>query len=47
MLIDVREPKELEETGQIPTSINIPREYLFNISYTKMSFIPSISFEFK
>lgn len=26
MLIDVREPKELEETGQIPTSINIPRE---------------------
>lgn len=26
MLIDVREPKELEETGKIPTSINIPRE---------------------
>lgn len=24
LLIDVREPKELEETGQIPTSINIP-----------------------
>ncbi|KAL7033791.1 hypothetical protein ACKWTF_007723 [Chironomus riparius] len=24
MLIDVREPKELEETGRIPTSINIP-----------------------
>ncbi|XP_061395013.1 rhodanese domain-containing protein CG4456-like [Musca vetustissima] len=24
LLIDVREPKELQETGQIPTSINIP-----------------------
>lgn len=27
MLIDVREPHELAETGVIPTSINIPREY--------------------
>ncbi|EDV93056.1 GH18488 [Drosophila grimshawi] len=24
LLIDVREPKELKETGQIPSSINIP-----------------------
>jgi len=24
-LIDVREPNEIEETGSIPTSINIPR----------------------
>ncbi|KAG5669947.1 hypothetical protein PVAND_000236 [Polypedilum vanderplanki] len=24
LLIDVREPNELKETGQIPTSINIP-----------------------
>ncbi|XP_020817946.1 heat shock protein 67B2-like [Drosophila serrata] len=24
LLIDVRKPKELKETGQIPTSINIP-----------------------
>lgn len=24
LLIDVREPHELQETGQIPTSINIP-----------------------
>lgn len=24
LLIDVREPSELQETGQIPTSINIP-----------------------
>lgn len=26
VLIDVREPSELQETGQIPTSINIPRK---------------------
>lgn len=26
VLIDVREPNELQETGQIPTSINIPRK---------------------
>lgn len=24
LLIDVREPKELQETGVVPTSINIP-----------------------
>ena len=24
-LIDVREPNEIEETGSLPTSINIPR----------------------
>lgn len=28
LLIDVREPHELENTGQIPTSINIPRKCL-------------------
>lgn len=27
LLIDVREPHELLETGSIPTSINIPRKY--------------------
>jgi rhodanese-related sulfurtransferase len=27
LLIDVREPNELVETGVIPTSINIPRKY--------------------
>jgi 3-mercaptopyruvate sulfurtransferase SseA len=27
LLIDVREPNELQETGQIPTSINIPCKY--------------------
>lgn len=26
LLIDVREPQELKETGVIPTSINIPRK---------------------
>lgn len=26
-LIDVREPSELQETGIIPTAINIPRKY--------------------
>lgn len=29
VLIDVREPEELKETGQIPTSINIPRKLLY------------------
>ena len=28
MLIDVREPKELEEVGSIPSAINIPCECL-------------------
>lgn len=28
LLIDVREPHELENTGRIPTSINIPRKLL-------------------
>lgn len=28
LLIDVREPKELEETGRIPTAINIPGKLL-------------------
>lgn len=26
LLIDVREPKELQETGVLPNSINIPRK---------------------
>lgn len=26
LLIDVREPHEIENTGRIPTSINIPRK---------------------
>lgn len=26
LLIDVREPQELKDTGVIPTSINIPRK---------------------
>lgn len=26
LLIDVREPEEIEETGSIPTAINIPRK---------------------
>lgn len=28
LLIDVREPNELIETGKIPTSINMPREFV-------------------
>lgn len=31
VLIDVREPSELKEFGQIPTSINIPRKFFFFI----------------
>lgn len=31
VLIDVREPSELQEFGQIPTSINIPRKYFIFI----------------
>jgi 3-mercaptopyruvate sulfurtransferase SseA len=30
LLIDVREPLEIENTGKIPTSINIPRKLLTN-----------------
>lgn len=32
ILIDVREPNELQETGQIPTSINIPCKIFFHIT---------------
>jgi rhodanese-related sulfurtransferase len=28
ILIDVREPSEIEETGKLPGSVNIPRKYL-------------------
>lgn len=28
LLIDVREPNELTETGIVPTSINIPRKFI-------------------
>lgn len=27
LLIDVRDPPEIKDTGSIPTSINIPREF--------------------
>lgn len=30
-LIDVREPSELQETGTIPTSINIPRKIFLKV----------------
>lgn len=29
LLIDVRDPPEIKDTGSIPTSINIPRKFLF------------------
>lgn len=32
LLIDVREPKELVETGVVPTSINIPCEFLKSLT---------------
>lgn len=33
LLIDVREPNELIETGKIPTSINLPREFVKNFPH--------------
>jgi 3-mercaptopyruvate sulfurtransferase SseA len=30
LLIDVREPEELRESGEIPTAINIPCKWFFN-----------------
>lgn len=33
ILIDVREPNELKETGVIPTSINIPRKFYLILSH--------------
>lgn len=30
-LIDVRDPPEIKDTGSIPTSINIPRKYLWHL----------------
>lgn len=35
LLIDVREPHELENTGRIPTSINIPRKSFFCKSFDR------------
>lgn len=32
LLVDVREPSELVETGRIPTSINVPRKRILYIS---------------
>lgn len=37
MLIDVREPSELQETGIIPTAINIPRKMWFNFQSNSKS----------
>jgi rhodanese-related sulfurtransferase len=31
LIIDVRDPNEIAETGAIPTSINIPREINFSL----------------
>lgn len=48
-LIDVREPQELQETGIIPTSINIPRKIFFFCIYSFVgffSYIQSFLFEF-
>lgn len=42
VLIDVREPEELKETGQIPTSINIPRKALVEEGY-RHSFILNLN----
>lgn len=32
LLIDVREPQEIVDTGIIPTSVNIPCKFHFNLS---------------
>lgn len=42
-LIDVREPSELQETGSIPGSINIPRKILLN-HISAISFYRLLSF---
>lgn len=35
ILIDVREPSEIEETGKLPGSVHIPRKFLtFTVSVT-------------
>lgn len=39
VLIDVREPNELQETGRIPTSINIPRKRPSFSNYKTVSII--------
>lgn len=33
LLIDVREPAELQETGRIPTSINVPCKFFFSRTF--------------
>lgn len=45
-LIDVRDVQEIAETGQIPTSINIPRKF-FNIKQFSVSLPFSIDFIWK
>ena len=40
-LIDVREPKDIEETGRIPTSINVPRTSPLPSGFKKYSFLDS------
>lgn len=44
-LFDVRDPPEIKETGQIPTSINIPRKLVWlnnfvRIAYRNYTIIP-------
>ena len=36
-LFDVREPKELEETGTLPKAINIPRMHIYLLLYFLVS----------
>lgn len=38
LLIDVREPSEVKETGAVPTSINIPRKPLYIFFFTIILF---------
>lgn len=38
LLVDVREVQEIKETASIPTSINVPRKYNFNINLRKCNY---------
>lgn len=33
LLVDVRDPPEIKDTGNIPTSINIPRKFSFLLTF--------------